>query len=115
MNNHHNEENGQMDLSLSDEEEITRYVLDKALTHDWWIIEFYDADGHHLMSEIESAYYMGDANGDFELIMHPAVTVVLAHKRRMTAAQLAALMRSDAKEAEELGQVLSHRDIVAIR
>lgn len=97
------------------EDEARAVIRDKLDSREWWCIPWVSQAASRASIEIEATYYDGEANGDLETMttlgMIPGVfALVFAHKRRMSAVQLAALLYSDPAAAE----LLIKHDILAI-
>jgi hypothetical protein len=102
-------------IRLHDQDDAAREVNARLDSHRWWVFVGSSAT----LSRVEERFYSGAAGADFEIMtgppagpfrdLFPTVRILLlafAHKRRMTAAQLACLLRDGGASvtAEELEQ-----------
>ena len=89
-------------------------------SRSWWILPWVGERSADLSIAIERRFYDGEANADFEVLIgglpnwRLPCTVAFAHKRRMTAAQLAALCGEAGLplEVAALERALATQDVV---
>lgn len=77
-------------ILLMDENEGRARVRNYLQSRAWWTFPVLNENALDLCDLVERTYYTDAANADFHVVMGP-VNVMFAHKRRMTAAQLADL------------------------
>lgn len=85
-------------------------------SRNWWVIGCFTPDACDLAIAVEERYYLGDRNEDYDLItvLNAAAVgvIVLAHKRHMSAAQLAAVMTEIAPDCAISAARLERQDIL---
>ncbi len=80
---------------LMDQDEGRAAIREYIESRDWWIIPGVAEAAGDLMDVIERRYYSGAAAADFHLVLatgSAVFAVAFAHKRRMGASSLAALL-----------------------
>ena len=91
------------------EDETRDKIRDMINSWEWWIFPNVSESSVHLSAMVEETYYRGDANGDFHIMLFPMSgmgAISFAHKRRMSAEQLAAIAGRD------VARTLKQQDIV---
>ena len=101
-------------MQLLDDEETRARIRECLDSGSWWMILDLDASG--VSNAIEETYYSGEKNGDFHLIMGaaPFMGLFFAHKKHMTASQLAVLLVAEGAPftETELEAMLERQDVL---
>ena len=102
-------------MELMTEDEARQRIRGYADSRDWWIIPYVSEAAASVAAEVERRYYTGKANADFVILMGP-YTAAFAHKRRMSAETLGALMGelSSAMTADEWSRALRAQDVIVV-
>ncbi len=96
--------------------EDARLLINRAIaSRDWWVIPWINELSGDLSLAIEQEHYAGEANADFVVFTGP-IAVSIAHKSRMSARCLAALMANRAvkpiRTVAEWEESLSNQDVL---
>lgn len=84
-------------VALLDPNAMRRLFNHRLYSHEWWIfiaratVDLAEVTG--LLREVETKFYSGPANADFEILVHTGVAFFFARKSRMSAEQLSAVLR----------------------
>ncbi|TAK30437.1 MAG: hypothetical protein EPO21_19235 [Chloroflexota bacterium] len=95
-------------------------IRDRMASRDWWIVPWLNRDAGVLSQAIEERHYDGTANADFQILCGgpwaPIFAVSFAHKRHMSASELAKLLVEVGFDGDgrELGRQLEQMDIIAV-
>src|SRR5438105_1820439 len=84
-----------MSIGLLTEQDARAAMWSRIDSRRWWVIPWVSNNAGPVCEAIERRYYQGDASADFQLFCSPgggAFAVAFAHKRRMSAYQLARLV-----------------------
>lgn len=85
-----------MTVGLLTEDEVKRLLRERIDSRAWWVIPCLSESSLRCMEAVEERHYTGRASADFQVFLTagaPAFAVATARKRRMSRAQLVALLR----------------------
>jgi hypothetical protein len=110
-------------MYLMDDEQTRAHIERRLTSEEWWVFPLVGPEMTDLIGAIEERHYLDEASPDLEVIMGPipdfgafgvaygALGVAFAHKRRMSADELAMIING---EDAELANTLRTRDVVAL-
>lgn len=76
-------------MMMHDEQGFKDTFMEYLESNDWWII--FPRSRMEALAHIEKAHYLGEANGDFHIMMGPHIpgfTIAFAHKKHMSPQQI---------------------------
>ena len=97
-------------MDLLDEDQARVQVREYIDSREWWMFPAPSSAILRVTGAAEKRYYSGKANEDFQILLGP-VTLIAAHKRRMTGSQLQKLITKHGCSKLK-GLVDSDRDIL---
>jgi len=100
-----------MEFAIKDSSETKEYLLKKVSSKKWWMFVIIKPRAAEIMEKIENAFYYGEKNKFFELIVLPPeiipgcwtpVFIVLARKDEMKYNELNLILKSERLKNDDL-------------
>src|SRR5262245_12482721 len=107
-------------LDLYTEEKAREQIDAYIKSHEWWVYPHISPDAIDWTAQIEERYYMGEANADFEIVIHSAPGAIgatsFARKTRMSARQLAEILHEigATDDVDAQAQALETQDVLIL-